>query len=208
VSAQVSPKRPTRLPYTMPSVADQLLASCENSTRRQLIQDLSPRLLRQYSGRRLNRSSHGRSTSGSAPRVERCRADEAPQTSSPAYAAALQLLSPPVDLARERHRKGAKLAKPLAGTRPRRRARFMVSQTLQISQHSLNQTLLPSDSPVLMFSFLVLRCPSARASSASSSADNDVARPWRSSSPSLCTTTQSHLQPFNSTRYALPLTHK
>lgn len=129
VSAQGSPKRPTRLPYTMPSVADQVLASCENSTRRQLIQDLSPRLLRQYSGRRLNRSSHGRSTSGSAPRVERCRADEAPQTSSPAYAAALQLLSPPVDLARERQRKGAKLplAKPLASTRPRRRARFMMS---------------------------------------------------------------------------------
>ena len=122
-SAQASPKRPTRLPYTMPSVADQFLASCDNFTRRQVIHDLSPRLPRQYSGRRLDRSSHGHTMGGTTPtpRVERYQSDEVCRT-SPAYAAALQLFSPPTT---QRQRKG--LAKPLA-TRPRRRARFMVSR--------------------------------------------------------------------------------
>jgi hypothetical protein len=106
-----SPKRPSRLPYTMPSVAEQVLASTAG---RQLIQDLSPRLLRQYSGRRLTRSSN----TGPASRVA-----EELNSPSPAYAAALELLSPAVNLMAKR--RSPAIAKPR-----RRRPRFMVSTSL------------------------------------------------------------------------------
>ena len=132
VSPQASPKRQTRLPYTMPSVAEQFLASCSTSGRRQLIQDLSPRLLHQYSGRRLSASHSGGSTPArvdryltSAPQVSKAEQ----MSPSPAYAASLELFSPAVNAMARRKWCATPARTPLAkaaAAKPRRRFRFMV----------------------------------------------------------------------------------
>lgn len=133
VSPQASPKRPTRLPYTMPSVAEQFLASCSTSGRRQLIQDLSPRLLHQYSGRRLSASHSGGSTPARVDRylTSAPQASKAEQVSpSPAYAASLELFSPAVNAMARRKWCATPARTPLAKTpaaKPRRRFRFMLS---------------------------------------------------------------------------------
>lgn len=124
---QASPKRPTRLPYTMPSVAEQMLASFGESARRQLIQDLSPRLLNQYSGRRLTRSSKTPASQAEQSTVIwPPAATEGASSPSPAYAAALELLSPAVNLMAQR-RKGRSPAKSHFTKPHRRRPRFMLS---------------------------------------------------------------------------------
>lgn len=126
---QASPKRPTRLPYTMPSMAEQVLSSCGETARRQLIQDLSPRLLRQYSGRRLTRSYHtpiSRTERSSTTNQSPAHAAEGGSSPSPAYAAALELLSPAVNLI-SRRRKGRSPARSSLVKPRRRRPRFMLS---------------------------------------------------------------------------------
>ncbi|KAG0615362.1 hypothetical protein M758_5G035400 [Ceratodon purpureus] len=130
-SPHASPKRPTRLPYTMPSAAEQFLASCSTSGRRQLIQDLSPRLLHQYSGRRLSASHSGSNT----PRIDRSLTSSIPHAShgehmspSPAYAASLELFSPAAIIPHRRKWPGTPARAPLVPPpKPRRRSRFMLS---------------------------------------------------------------------------------
>lgn len=131
-SPQASPKRPTRLRYTMPYAAENFLASCSSSGRRQLIQDLSPRLMHQYSGRRPSASHSGSNTPGVdkystfAP-----QANHAQQMSpSPAYAASLELFSPAANIMSQRRKWPATPGTPpakAAPPKPRRRSRFMVS---------------------------------------------------------------------------------
>lgn len=125
-STQTSPKRPIRLPHTMYTATEQFLASCSSSVRRQLIQDLSPRILRQYSGRRRSASYSGDYTSAHLS----FRSNREEEVSiSPAYAASLELLSPAASLMAQ-PRKGLgtpRNALTKAHSKPRRRARFVLS---------------------------------------------------------------------------------
>lgn len=135
-SPEASPKRPSRLPYTMPSTAEQFLASCSTSGRRQLLQDLSPRLLQQFSGRRLSGCHSGANTPSrhftSLPRASYEKAESPSST----YAASLELFSPAANLTEQRLRmpatpKALVLKSPLP--RPRRRVQLMVSTSTFIS---------------------------------------------------------------------------
>lgn len=128
-----SPKPATRLPYTMPSVAEQELRA------RTSLPSKSSILVKSLSGRQLTPSGSGANTPA---RVERylMAAAHASQgedvVPSPAYAAALELLSPAVNLMAQRRKnlgahpkapRHAAHAKGPAAPKPRRRARFIVS---------------------------------------------------------------------------------
>lgn len=110
----------------MYTATEQFLASCSSSVRRQLIQDLSPRILRQYSGRRRSASYSGDYTSAHLS----FRSNREEEVSiSPAYAASLELLSPAASLMAQ-PRKGLgtpRNALTKAHSKPRRRARFVLS---------------------------------------------------------------------------------
>lgn len=118
-SPQASPKQPSRLPYTMPSVAEQFLVSCGTSSRRQLLQDLSPKLLHQLSSRRRSRShssaniSYQHLTSASHEKIV---------SPSPTYTTSRELFSSSTNQQIPK----ALISKP-PPTRPRRRIRLMSS---------------------------------------------------------------------------------
>lgn len=131
--SNASPEPPTRLPYTMPSVAEQELRARTSFSTKSSI------LVKSLSGRQLTPSGSGANTPA---RVERylMAAAHASQgedvVPSPAYAAALELLSPAVNLMAQRRKNlgahpkvphHAAHAKGPAASKPRRRARFIVS---------------------------------------------------------------------------------
>jgi len=120
LSPEASPKRPSRLPYTMPSVAEQLLASCSTSGRRQLLQDLSPRLLHQLSGRR-HSGSH--SNANIPYRHLTSASHEKVVSPSPPYIPSIELFSSTTN---QQGTSKALVSKPPLA-RPRRRIRLMVS---------------------------------------------------------------------------------
>ncbi|XP_024378677.1 uncharacterized protein [Physcomitrium patens] len=152
-SALESPKRPSRLPYTMPSVAEQILASCTESTKRQLIQDLSPRLLRQYSGRKPSSSQDFSANAYNHSRAERHTIlsnglEEA--SPSPAYAAALDLLSPAANHIAQRWKGKESPLKASLG-KPRRRVRFLLSMCKTLKRVLSRQRRRKSMEPMLTY---------------------------------------------------------
>lgn len=148
-SPDVSPKRPTRLPYTMPTVAEQELAARDFS--KPPNSDFSARL------GATGRFSSNWSRPGTPARVERFLVTTAQASHgedvcpSPAYAAALELLSPAVNLIAQR-RKGAGTPKLPStrwpGPKARKRVRFIVSKPLWNSSVTLYPTIVPPASTI------------------------------------------------------------
>jgi hypothetical protein len=132
---EASPARPTRLPYKMPSVAEQERAA-----------------------RNPNRDSNSRAGKGNPKgSVDLCP--------SPAYTAALEMLSPAVNLmASRRHRHGARTPSWPTSPKPHRRVQFIVSRILALlltiplsSSNSSSPPPRSSHNPALIVQFIVIR---------------------------------------------------
>ncbi|XP_024385691.1 uncharacterized protein [Physcomitrium patens] len=122
-SVETSPERPTRLPYKMPSVAEQELAARNPRTLAEKMETIIHGERQRISQTLMNRVSPVRfDNHWISPRHQE---DFRP---SPAYAAALEMLSPARNLVSKRHKASNKLpSSSWTGPKTQRRVQFIIS---------------------------------------------------------------------------------